>query len=177
MTTMTTTLVMMTTMMKRVLAFALAALPAVAVAQGAPASSSQGSPYDTAWHNRQTLALAERAASGDWYALPGGALWRRVEGDGSGANATVNDIVTVHYAGTLIDGTQFDSSFDRGEPATFPLRGLVPAWQLAIPQMTVGDTIEIAAPASLAYGPRGGGPIPGGATLLFRVELLGIAGR
>ncbi len=72
------------------------------------------------------------------------------------------------------DGATFDSSFDRGEPATFPLGRLIRAWQLAIPQMGVGDTIELAAPATLAYGPTGKGPIPGGATLLFKVQLLGI---
>jgi FKBP-type peptidyl-prolyl cis-trans isomerase len=59
-------------------------------------------------------------------------------------------------------------------PEAFPLNRLVKAWQMAIPEMGVGDTIEIAAPADLAYGPRGKGPIPGGATLLFTVQLLGI---
>jgi len=154
------------------IAGALALLPAAALAQDAAADPSQ----DRVWHNRQSLALAERAASGEWYALPGGALWRRVEGDGSGAHPTVDDVVTVHYAGSFIDGREVDSSTG-GPPATFPLRGLIPAWQLAIPYAGIGDTIEVAAPASLAYGPVGRGPIPGGATLLFRVELLGIAGR
>jgi FKBP-type peptidyl-prolyl cis-trans isomerase len=143
----------------------------------ATAASGQDAPADVAqsaaWHNTQQAALAERAAAG-WYALPGGLLWRLVEGDGSGPRPTAQDTVTVHYAGTFVDGTPFDSSYDRGEPATFPLAGLVPAWRLAIPQMGVGDTIEIAAPATLAYGPVGRGPIPGGATLLFTVELIAI---
>ena len=65
--------------------------------------------------------------------LPGGLKWRRLAGDGSGPKPTVEDTVTVHYAGRLLDGTQFDSSYDRGEPATFPLGRLVKAWQLAIP--------------------------------------------
>jgi FKBP-type peptidyl-prolyl cis-trans isomerase len=153
----------------------LALLPAVALAQGAPAENAADTSQDRVWHNRQSLALAERAASG-WYALPGGALWRRVAGDGSGAHPTADDVVTVHYAGSFIDGKEFDSSTG-GPPATFPLQGLIPAWQLAIPQAGIGDTIEIAAPAQLAYGPVGRRPIPGGATLLFRVELLAIAGR
>ena len=106
--------------------------------------------------------------------LPGGLKYRRIAGDGSGARPNVEDTVTVHYAGTLIDGTQFDSSYDRGDPATFPLGRLVKAWQLAIPQMGVGDTIELYAPADLAYGPVGKGPIPGNATLIFKVELIGI---
>lgn len=153
---------------------ALAALlaPASAIAQEAASDPSQ----DIAWHNAQSLALASRAASGEWHWMSGGLLWRRVAGDGTGQRPTVQDVVTVHYAGTFIDGTQFDSSYDRGQPATFPLAGLIPAWQMAIPQMGVGDTIEIAAPAPTAYGTRGGGPIPGGATLLFKVELLDIAG-
>jgi FKBP-type peptidyl-prolyl cis-trans isomerase len=141
----------------------------------APAAAQEGPSQDAAWHNRQQAALAERAAEG-WYYLPGGVLWRRIAGDGTGAHPTVQDTVTLHYAGTLIDGTQFDSSYG-GRPASFPLRQLIRAWQLAVPQMGVGDTIEIAVPSDLGYGPRGGGPIPGGATLLFKIELLGIAGR
>jgi FKBP-type peptidyl-prolyl cis-trans isomerase FkpA len=98
-------------------------------------------------------------------------LWRRVAGDGSGRHPSVNDVVTVHYTGSFADGSVFDSS-EGGEPATFPLGKLIPAWKLAIPQMGVGDTIEIAAPAGEAYGMKGKGPIPGGATLLFTVKLL-----
>jgi FKBP-type peptidyl-prolyl cis-trans isomerase len=150
---------------------ALAASPGSA--QDAPAGPSQ----DAAWHNRQMLALAERQASDGWGYLDGGVLWRRVAGDGVGARPTVDDTVTLHYVGTLVDGTEFDSSVRRGQPATFPLRGLIAAWQLAVPMMAVGDTIEIAVPADQAYGPIGRGPIPGGATLLFRIELLAIAGR
>ena len=77
-------------------------------------------------------------------------------------------------AGRLLDGTQRDSSFERGEPATFPLGRVVKAGQRAIPEMGAGDTIELYAPADLAYGPVGKGPIPGNATLVFKVELIGI---
>ena len=121
----------------------------------------------------QQAALAERASQPGWQSLEGGLLWRRVAGDGSGAHPAVSDIVTVHYTGTFVDGATFDTS-EGGEPVTFPLGRLIPAWQLAIPQMAVGDTIEIAAPATLAYGLKGKGPIPGGATLLFTVRLLDI---
>jgi FKBP-type peptidyl-prolyl cis-trans isomerase FkpA len=151
-------------------ALLLGVLPASALAQDEAAAPSQ----DAAWHNAQQAALASRQASEGWSWLEGGLLWRRVAGDGSGKRPTVDDTVTLHYAGTLVDGTEFDSSYRRGEPATFPLGALIPAWQLAVPQMGVGDTIEIAAPAMLAYGPIGRGPIPGGATLLFKIELLAI---
>lgn len=146
-----------------------------AAAQEAPAAVDRS--QDIAWHNAQQAHIAALKPADGWRYLPGGLKWRRIAGDGTGARPTVEDVVTVHYAGTLIDGSTFDSSFDRGEPATFPLGRLIKAWQLAIPEMGVGDTIELAAPAMLAYGPTGKGPIPGGATLLFKVQLIGIQGR
>lgn len=153
-----------------ILALALVASPATAQDEAPAIDRSQ----DIAWHNSQQAYIAALKPADGWRYLPGGLKWRSVSGDGSGAHPSVADTVTVHYAGTFIDGATFDSSFDRGEPATFPLGRLIKAWQLAIPQMGVGDTIEIAAPALLAYGPTGKGPIPGGATLLFKVQLLGI---
>ena len=159
-------------------------LPAIALLLGCyPASISAQEPatavdpsQDSAWFNQQMSALATLKASDGWSWLPGGLMWRRTAGDGSGIHPTINDVVTIHYAGTLVDGTEFDSSYG-GRPATFPLRQLVTAWQLAVPEMGVGDTIEIASPASLAYGPYGSGPIPGGATLFFKIELLDIVGK
>lgn len=145
---------------------------AAAVAQG-PADSPPDRSQDMAWVSAQQAALAERAAQPGWQMLEDGVLFRRVAGDGSGARPLVDDVVTVHYTGTFVDGAVFDSS-EGGEPATFPLGRLIPAWKIAIPQMGVGDTIEIAAPAPAAYGMKGKGPIPGGATLLFTVRLLDI---
>ena len=154
-----------------VLALALVAAPTAAQDDEKPAIDRSN---DIAWQNAQQAYVAGLKAADGWRYLPGGLKWRRIAGDGNGARPTVEDMVTVHYAGTFTDGTTFDSSFDRGEPATFPLGRLIKAWQLAIPEMGVGDTIELAAPAMLAYGPVGKGPIPGGATLLFKVQLLGI---
>jgi len=147
---------------------------AAALAQGTdnPPDRSQ----DLAWVSAQQNALAERAATPGWQSLEGGLLWRRTAGDGSGRHPTVDDMVTVHYTGSFVGGSAFDTS-EGGEPATFPLGRLIPAWQLAIPQMGVGDTIELAAPAPLAYGMKGKGPIPGGATLLFTVRLIAIGER
>nr|WP_237489135.1 FKBP-type peptidyl-prolyl cis-trans isomerase [Tsuneonella aeria] len=149
---------------------------ALIVGAAALAQSPAGPPdrsQDVAWMNAQQVALAERAAQPGWQALDGGLLWRRVAGDGRGARPTPADTVMVHYTGTFADGAQFDSS-EGGEPATFPLGKLIPAWQMAIPKAGVGDTIEIAVPSDLGYGAKGKGPIPGGATLLFTVRLLDI---
>ena len=157
-------------MRRLLLALALLAAPAAAQDETPAPERSQ----DIAWHNAQQAYLAALKPADGWRYLSGGLKWRRIAGDGGGARTTVEDTVTVHYAGTFTDGATFDSSFDRGEPATFPLGRLIKAWQLAIPQMGVGDTIELAAPAMLAYGPTGKGPIPGGATLLFEVQLIGI---
>ena len=129
---------------------------------------------ERAYHNAQQTYLSGLQTQDGWYAGEGGLRWRYLEYRGSGPKPTPADTVTVHYEGSLIDGEIFDSSFERGQPATFPLGGLIPAWIIAIPQMHVGETIELAAPASLAYGPRGRGPIPGGATLVFKIQLIGI---
>lgn len=151
---------------------ALGGVPAAGLAQDAP--SAEAPVHDLAWHNRQQVAVAELTQEDGWQVLPGGLKYRRIAGDGVGPKPSVEDTVSVHYAGRFLDGTEFDSSYERGEPATFPLGRLIEAWQLAIPQMSVGDTIELYAPADLAYGPVGKGPIPGNATLVFKVELLGI---
>jgi len=157
---------------KTALAGVLAASATMAAAQDTPADHSQ----DLAWHNQQQLALAQRSYKDGWSYLEGGVLWRRISGNGSGPSPSISDTVSVHYQGSFVDGSIFDSSYDRGQPVNFPLGKLIPAWKLAIPQMGVGDTIELAVPSSLGYGPRGKGPIPGGATLLFEIKLLGIEG-
>jgi FKBP-type peptidyl-prolyl cis-trans isomerase FkpA len=93
---------------------------------------------------------------------------------GSGANPTAADTVRVHYHGTLRDGTVFDSSVDRGEPISFPLQGVIPCWTEGVQKMKVGGKAKLVCPSDTAYGDGGQGPIPGGATLVFDVELLGI---
>ena len=90
----------------------------------------------------------------------------------SGAHPSATDVVTVHYTGTLLDGTKFDSSIDRGEPATFSLNQVIPGWTEAIQLMTKGSKAKLIIPSALGYGPRGGGPIPPFSTLLFDVELI-----
>lgn len=95
---------------------------------------------------------------------------------GTGASPKASDEVTVHYEGKLVDGTVFDSSIRRGEPASFPLAGVIPCWTEAVPLMKVGGKSRFVCPPETAYGERGSPPrIPGGSTLVFEVELLDIA--
>lgn len=96
-----------------------------------------------------------------------------VQKDGPKPIAT--DTVKVHYTGTLVDGTKFDSSVDRGEPISFPLNGVIPAWTEGVQLMSVGSKYKFFVPYNLGYGDKGaGGVIPPYATLIFEVELLGI---
>ena len=95
--------------------------------------------------------------------------------EGDGPQPTAADVVNVHYRGSLLDGTEFDSSYKRNEPATFPVGGVIPGWQEALQLMKVGAKYRVFVPANLAYGERGAGQaIPPNATLIFEVELLGI---
>ncbi len=88
------------------------------------------------------------------------------------AHPTATDVVKVHYTGTLLDGTKFDSSIDRGEPTEFPLNQVVPAWTEGIQLMTKGSKAKLICPSSIAYGAQGGGPIPPFSSLVFDVELI-----
>ena len=102
-----------------------------------------------------------------------------VEGDtlktGTGANPKTTDTVKVHYKGSLTNGTVFDSSIDRGQPVEFALTGVIPCWTEGVQKMKVGEKAKLICPSDLAYGDQGRPPkIPGGATLVFEVELLDI---
>lgn len=94
--------------------------------------------------------------------------------DGDAPMPTETDSVSVHYHGTLIDGSVFDSSIDRGEPESFPVNQVIPGWTEGLQLMNVGDKYRFFVPADLAYGPAGAGPIPPNSTLIFDVELLSI---
>lgn len=93
--------------------------------------------------------------------------------DGDGSQPSISDSVTAHYKGALLDGKEFDSSFKRNQPFTARLTQLIKGWQIAIPLMKEGSHWRLWIPSDLAYGDRGAGSdIPGGATLMFEVELL-----
>jgi FKBP-type peptidyl-prolyl cis-trans isomerase FkpA len=92
--------------------------------------------------------------------------------EGTGASPGPTDMVRVHYTGTLPDGKEFDSSHKRGEPAQFPLNGVIPCWTEGVQKMKVGGKAQLVCPSELAYGDRGTPGIPGGSVLTFVVELL-----
>ena len=105
-------------------------------------------------------------------ALPSG-LQYKVITEGKGDSPTANDVVSVHYEGRLINGEIFDSSYERGEPAQFPVNGVIRGWTEALTLMKPGAKWQLFIPSDLAYGPRGSGPQIGpNATLIFDVELL-----
>ena len=107
--------------------------------------------------------------------LPSG-LQYKILTPGSGPKPTASDSVVCNYKGTLINGTEFDSSYKRGEPATFPVTGVIKGWTEALQLMPAGSKWQLFIPPDLAYGPRGtpGGPIGPNATLTFEVELISI---
>jgi FKBP-type peptidyl-prolyl cis-trans isomerase FklB len=93
---------------------------------------------------------------------------------GSGPKPSANQTVEVHYHGTLVDGTVFDSSVQRGQTISFPVTGVIPGWVEALQLMQVGAKWKLFIPSALGYGDQGQGPIPPAATLIFEVELVGI---
>jgi FKBP-type peptidyl-prolyl cis-trans isomerase len=151
-----------------------AALLALAAAQAAPAPAAAAPAVSPNADFHFNYLNGLDPAQG-WHRTPSGLRYRRIGGTGSGAHPAPTDTVTIHYVGRFIDGTEFDSSVARGEPATFPLPRLIRGWQEGVPLMGVGDRFEFAIPYNLAYGYNGRGPIPGGATLLFTIDLLAIA--
>lgn len=114
--------------------------------------------------------------SGAAQTLPSGVTIEHLT-KGNGASPKASDTVKVHYRGTLTDGTEFDSSYKRGQPISFPLNRVVPCWTEGVQKMQVGGKAKLVCPGKTAYGPRGvPGTIPPNATLNFEVELLGIGG-
>jgi FKBP-type peptidyl-prolyl cis-trans isomerase FklB len=129
-------------------------------------------------NKKQGLVFLEANKTKDGVvALPSG-LQYKVLKEGTGPKPAPTDTVVCNYRGTLLDSTEFDSSYKRGQPATFPVTGVIKGWTEALQLMPVGSKWELFVPAELAYGERGaGGQIGPNATLVFEVELLSIQGK
>ena len=123
---------------------------------------------------RAEAFVAEMAARPGAVTTPSGLVYFETA-SGTGASPTAADRVQVHYRGTLTDGTEFDSSYARGEPTDFGLGSVIPCWTEGVARMQVGGTARLVCPSSIAYGDNGQPPdIPGGATLVFEIELLAV---
>lgn len=134
-----------------------------AVAKVAEANAAKGQEY------------LEKNKSKDGVTVTESGLQYEVLSEGSGSKPTAASKVKVHYAGTTIDGVEFDSSYKRGEPIEFPLNGVIAGWTEGVQLMSVGSKYRFTIPSELAYGPQGaGGAIGPNETLLFDVELLDI---
>ncbi len=118
--------------------------------------------------------LAENKKKKGVITLPSGLQYQVIK-TGTGKIPKATDTVTTHYRGTLIDGTEFDSSYKRGEPASFQVNGVIKGWTEALQLMKVGSKWQLFIPSNLAYGPQGAGQVIGpNATLIFEIELLSI---
>jgi FKBP-type peptidyl-prolyl cis-trans isomerase FkpA len=118
--------------------------------------------------------LDKAAAEPGAIRTPSGLVYRELK-PGTGTSPKPFDTVSVNYRGTLMDGTEFDSSYARHEPVEFPLYQVIPCWTEGVQKMKVGGKSRLVCPASIAYGEQGSPPtIPGGATLVFDIELLEI---
>ena len=154
-----------------ILALAACATPAAPPAQ--PVTYT-GTPQEQ-WEQGQKAYEAWSAARPGWIVTPSGLQAHRIKAAKASAPRPVpSDTVTIHYTGRFIDGRVFDSSKERGEPATFPLPRLIQGWQQGVPMMRVGETWEFVVPSPIAYGERYREPIPSNSTLLFEIELIGI---
>jgi len=118
-------------------------------------------------------ALAEAPAAAD-ETTPSGLVYRSLK-EGTGPSPAASDTVKVHYRGTLTDGKEFDSSYGRGQPAEFPLNGVIRCWTEGVQKMKAGGKARLTCPPGIAYGNRAvGGVIPANSTLVFEIELLEI---
>lgn len=155
-------------------ALALALLgPVAGTVHAAEAAASAPPPTPAA-----AAALARAAAEKGAIVTDSGLVFRVLH-EGTGPKPAAIDTVRVHYRGTFPDGREFDSSYSRGQPASFPLNRVIKCWTEGVQRMAVGAKARLTCPAAIAYGERGagGGEIPPGAVLVFEVELLGINGR
>ena len=153
------------------LALAMGGIASAQVSATPPAPVATPSPAAAAG----AAFLAANAKAPGVVVLPSGLQYKVVtSGAKTGPSPKTGDIIKVHYEGKLLDGTVFDSSFERKQSAIMPLDGLVEAWLQALPMMKVGDEWVLYVPPALGYGDRDVGPIPAGSVMTFRLQLLGM---
>jgi FKBP-type peptidyl-prolyl cis-trans isomerase FklB len=155
---------------------ASAALKQLSAEANAKAQEQQQKAAEVNMKEGQDFLAANKTKDGV-VALPSG-LQYKIETQGTGPKPTAGDTVVCNYRGTFIDGKEFDSSYKRGQPATFPVTGVIKGWTEALQLMPVGSKWELFIPPDLGYGPRGAGGVIGpNETLVFEVELLSIKGK
>lgn len=115
--------------------------------------------------------LENMAAQPDVKHISQGVLMKYIKHGTGDMRVRANNVVSVKYRGTLIDGTEFDSNMNDGYPAAFRLRDLITGWQIALTQMVAGDKVMVYVPSAMGYGDRREGNIPGGSTLIFEIHL------
>jgi FKBP-type peptidyl-prolyl cis-trans isomerase FkpA len=168
-------------LVQRALADAAGGKPAVDVNEWAPKLQPFAQARSARVAEGQKAAskayLAKAAAEAGAVKTESGLIYMDLQ-PGSGASPKASDTVKVNYRGTLIDGTEFDSSYKRNQPAQFPLNGVIRCWTEGVQKMKVGGKARLVCPSDIAYGDSGRPPlIPGGATLVFEIELLEIEGH
>ena len=167
------------TMVKQAMTDAAAGKPAVDLKTWGPkiqALAQARAARITEQQKAASQAYLDKAAAEPGAAkTPSGLVYRELR-PGTGASPKPTDTVKVNYRGTLINGTEFDSSYNRNEPAQFALNQVVPCWTEGLQLMKVGGKAQLACPANLAYGDQGRPGIPPGAALIFEIELLDIVG-
>jgi FKBP-type peptidyl-prolyl cis-trans isomerase FkpA len=168
-------------LIKRALGDAAAGKPAVDVNEWGPKFQAFEQTRAAGVAEKQKAAsnayLAKAATEPGAIKTESGLIYKDIQ-PGTGVSPKASDSVKVNYRGTLIDGTEFDSSYKRNEPAQFPLSGVIRCWTEGVQKMKVGGKARLVCPSDIAYGDNGHPPvIPGGATLVFEIELLEISGH
>ncbi len=159
--------------MKRTLILLAAALALVACQPQAKEAAAPGAPVTQSAASKTFMEKIGKEAGVK--VLPSGLAYKVVRsGPETGLKPQLTDEVKVHYEGKLEDGSVFDSSYERGQPAAMPLRGLIPGWQEALQLMRPGDEWVLYVPSNLGYGEEPAGQIPPGSPLIFRIELIDV---
>jgi FKBP-type peptidyl-prolyl cis-trans isomerase FkpA len=166
--------------LKRALSDAAAGKPAVEITVWGPKIDAFAKARAANVASRQKAAstafLVKAAAEPGATKTDSGLIYKEIKA-GTGPSPVASDKVTVNYRGTFTDGKEFDSSYSRNQPAEFPLTNVIRCWTEGVQKMKVGGKARLVCPSDIAYGDQGRGAIPGGATLIFEIELLSIGAK